>query len=270
MIRELFDLDDGGGGGITTESSMEGYEFGEATYTAVRFNTVGDLVNGYHEARTKLGNSITRPDRSADDYKEQLGKVHDFLGRPKESGSYKLDATELPGGQRVSDDLSAEYRKEAHHQGLPQAQANGLYKWFGDRTGKAVNQQNENERERSEATEKEWRDLHGEYADERQAVVKRLLLGMLKDNNVSNADEWVQRADQDPVLRTVAYSLLEDRMDDSFVSGTPGSGSRGAGGGIRDPQKAARDSEGNVLPSNPNDFYNSMDDAEYDNDSSIK
>ena len=115
---------------LTAESALEGYDFGDASETAGRFKTMGDLVSGYHEARSKLGNSISRPDPQAADYQDQLAKVHDFLGRPKSSGEYKLDRPELPAGATPNEALATDYKGWAHDAGLSNTQANKLYGEF--------------------------------------------------------------------------------------------------------------------------------------------
>ena len=93
---------------------------------------------------------------------------------------------------------------------------------------------------------------------------------MLEQLGVSNADAWMKANGGDPVMRTFLWNYMEKMGEDTLLRGKGGPGSRGAGGGNRTPGKEpARDKDGNVVASGSDDFYETMDDKEFDDQSSL-
>lgn len=184
---------------------------------------MADLAKGYVHAQRMVGaDKVAIPGKDATD--EQWAEVYAKLGRPGKPEDYDLSQSQLPEGVQLDEGLQKEFLDQAHTNGLNKRQAARLYDWFLQRSGQAVQAQQQAREQALAQAQQQLKQTYGQAYEAKLELAREAVATLGGEDLASYLEE--SGLGNDPRLIQAMVKAGEALAEDDLL------GKGGAAGGL--------------------------------------
>jgi len=133
-----------------------------------RYKNVGELLKGFTELDSKMGNMIALPGEDASDEEKNaaMDKIFQKLGKPESADKYEL-SSDVPDGLQFNEELQKDFKQFAHENNFTAAQAAAAQKFWNDKMGTTLEEHQRNQRIAEETNaQTQAKELKGMWGSE--------------------------------------------------------------------------------------------------------
>jgi hypothetical protein len=182
---------------------------------------VGEVLRSFVNAQRMVGADKVIVPAGKNDTPEVWKGVFDRLGRPQNTEGYKFETPKLPEGMALNPELEKSFKEVSLFLGILPWQAEGIYKFYNDHTGRAFQDYqtkvSEAQRTSFEAAESALKKEYGSKYDEKVQLAKKVI--RTYGGTPEEAGKFIDRFGNDPTVIKTLVSLGELISEDKLISG---------------------------------------------------
>ena len=194
---------------------------GDASFQPFEGKEVGDVFRSFVNAQRMVGSDKVIVPAGKHDTPEVWNGVFNKLGRPQSADGYQFQSPTLPEGMALDPNLEKSFKEVSHFLGILPWQAEGIYKFYNDHTGKAFQDYqtrvSESQRTAMEEATNALKQEYGSKLDDKLLLAKKVI--RTYGGEPEKVEKFIDRFGNDPTVIRTLVKLGELISEDKLKSG---------------------------------------------------